>query len=70
MTGNLSEELTRLCTIPEPAMFSETWESYAIEGARDRFIQQRPGPPGLLGEELDNLFPVRAFLQEDPLTRS
>jgi hypothetical protein len=33
MTGNLSEELTRLCTIPEPAMFLETMGIHR-QGAR------------------------------------
>ena len=45
MTGNLSEELTRLCTIPEPAMFSKTMGILRDKGARDRFIQQRRGLP-------------------------
>jgi hypothetical protein len=45
MTGNLSEELTRLCTIPEPAMFSETMGILRDRGRTRPVHSATPGPP-------------------------
>ena len=52
MTGNLSEELTRLCTIPEPAMFSKTM---GILRDRGRTRPVHSATPGLPIKEHDGI---------------